>query len=171
MKNSSPVASRREFLGVAAAAAVFPYVITSAALGADGRPAASERIVMGGIGLGNQGNGDMGAFLGRSDVQYVAVCDVKTAVRDRQLNRVNQRYGNKDGKGYNDFRELVGRKDIDAVHIATPDHWHIQIAVEACRSGKDVFCEKPETRTLHEGPLAVAAARATAGYSPAGASG
>jgi predicted dehydrogenase len=159
MKKRSLVTNRRAFLKVAAGAAACPYVITSAALGAGARPPASERIVMGGIGIGSQGGGDMGAFLGRDDVQYVATCDVRRGVREGALNRINQRYNNKDGKAYTDFRELLGRTDIDAVHIATPDHWHAIMIVEACRNGKDVFCQKPETRTLGEGPQVVAAAR------------
>jgi hypothetical protein len=77
MRSRGRVTDRREFLKTAAGAMAVPYVITSSALGAGGRPPASERIVMGGIGLGNQGGGDMGAFLGRDDVQYVATCDVK----------------------------------------------------------------------------------------------
>jgi predicted dehydrogenase len=161
MNKRSPLASRREFLGAAAAAVVAcPYLVPSTALGGGGRKTPpSQRIVMGGIGIGSQGGGDMGAFLGRDDVQYVAICDVKKQARDGAMKRVNQRYGNKDCKTYNDFRELVTRKDIDAVHVATPDHWHAIVVIDACRNGKDVFCEKPETRTLHEGPLMVAAAR------------
>ncbi|MHB1036844.1 MAG: Gfo/Idh/MocA family protein [Pirellulales bacterium] len=160
MKHRNQGPNRREFLKTATAAAVAcPYVITSSALGADGRPPASERIVMGGIGIGNQGSGDQGAFLGRKDVQYVAVCEVKKGARNAAQNRVNQRYNNKDCKVYGDFRELLARKDIDAVHVATPDHWHAIIVVEACRNGKDVYCQKPETRTLAEGPMMIAAAR------------
>jgi len=153
------VASRRRFLKTAAGTAAAAYVIPASALGADGRPAPSERIVMGGIGIGNMGRGDMGNFLGRGDVQYVAACDVKKGVRDGCLNRINQRYGNNDAKVYNDFRELLDRDDIDAIHCATPDHWHAIIVIEACRRGKDVYCQKPETRTLREGALMVAAAR------------
>ena len=153
--------TRREFLKTAGAAVAAPYVITTTALGADGRPPASERIVMGGIGIGNMGvDGDQGRlFLDRADVQYVAVCDVKEAARDAARDKVNKHYANTDCKVYNDFRELLARKDIDAVHIATPDHWHAIIVIEACRHGKDVYCQKPETRTLREGPLMVAAAR------------
>ena len=64
-----------------------------------------------------------------------------------------------DCKAYNDFRELLARTDIDAMHCATPDHWHAIVVIEACRHGKDVYCQKPETKTLREGPLMVAAAR------------
>src|SRR5205085_6390499 len=117
-------ATRRQFLKSAGAAVAAPYVITSAALGNQDRPAASERIVMCGIGIGNMGTGDQGAFLGRRDVQYVAVSDVRGGVRDNAKGRVDDRYKNNDCKAYNDFRELIARDDIDAVHIATPDHWH-----------------------------------------------
>jgi hypothetical protein len=151
--------SRRDFLKTASAAVAAPYVITSAALGnADVAPA-SDRIVMGGIGLGNMGSGDQGAFLGRRDVQYVAVCDVRKGVMNAAKDRADKKYGNSDCKTYGDFRELLARTDIDAVHVATPDHWHAIQVIEACRNGKDVYCQKPETRTLREGPLMVEAAR------------
>ena len=152
-------ATRRDFLKTASVAVASPYVITTAALGDEKRPPASERIVLGGIGIGNQGTGDQKDFFGRGDVQYVAVCDVWGGHRDAAQKRVNDHYKNKDCKAYHDFRELLARTDIDAVHIATPDHWHSIVAVEACRAGKDVYCQKPETRTLHEGPMLVAAAR------------
>jgi hypothetical protein len=128
-------------------------------MGNAGNTAPSNRIVMAGIGLGNMGGGDQGSFLGRNDVQYVAVCDVKRDVRDGRMNRVNEKYQNKDCKAYNDFREIMVRDDIDAVHCATPDHWHAIIVIEACRNGKDIYCQKPETRTLREGKLMVDAAR------------
>jgi len=136
-----------------------PYVIPTSALGAEDRPPPSERIVMGGIGIGNMGRGDLGAFLSRGDVQYVAVCDVLKAARDQAKGRVDKHYGNTDCRAYRDFRDLIGRSDIDAVHIATPDHWHAIMVVEACRRGKDVYCQKPESRTLREGPLMVETAR------------
>ena len=151
--------TRREFLKTAGAAIAVPYVITSTALGAEDIPPASERIVMGGIGIGNMGRGDQGAFLGRDDVQYVAVCDVRKGVRDQAKGKVDDHYKNNDCQAYNDFRELLARTDIDAVHVATPDHWHAIMVIEACRNGKDVYCQKPETRTLREGPLMVEAAR------------
>jgi hypothetical protein len=158
--SGSPGTNRRDFLKLSAAGAIaLPYIIPGSALGSEGNTAPSERIVMGGIGIGNMGRGDLGAFLGRKDVQYVAVCDVRKAVRDGSVNRVNGKYANKDCKGYDDFREIVYRDDIDAVHIATPDHWHAIMIIEACRNGKDVYCQKPESRTLREGPLMVATAR------------
>ncbi len=151
--------TRREFLQTAGAALAVPYVITSKALGQEGVPPASERIVMGGIGIGNMGTGDRDAFLGRPDVQYVAVCDVRKGARDAAKDKVDRHYDNTDCQAYNDFRELLARTDIDAVHVATPDHWHAIMVIEACRSGKDVYCQKPETRTLREGPLMIEAAR------------
>ena len=151
--------SRREFIKAASATFAAPYVITSAALGNESRSPASDRIVMAGIGIGNMGKGDQGAFLGRKDVQYVAVCDVRNSVRESAKGKVNERYENTDCKAYNDFRELLGRSDIDAVHVATPDHWHAIMVIEACRHGKDVYCQKPETLTLREGPLMIEAAR------------
>jgi len=151
--------TRREFLKAAGAAIAVPYVITSSALGAEDIPPASDRIVMGGIGIGNMGRGDQGAFLGRADVQYVAVCDVRKGARDQAKGKVDDHYKNTDCQAYNDFRELLARTDIDAVHVATPDHWHAIQVIEACRNGKDVYCQKPETRTLSEGSLMVEAAR------------
>lgn len=151
--------TRRDFAKAASSAIAIPYIITSNALGNSDRPPASDRIVMGGIGIGNMGSGDQGAFLGRSDIQYVAVCDVRTATREAAKARADGRYQNKDCIAYNDFRELLARTDIDAVHVATPDHWHAIMVIEACKNGKDVYCQKPETRTLREGPLMVQAAR------------
>jgi len=134
-------------------------LIPGSALGKDGSTAPSDRIVMAGIGIGNMGRGDQGAFLGRGDVQYVAASDVKQGARDDALKRVNGKYGNTDCKVYNDFREIMARDDIDAVHCATPDHWHAIVVIEACRNGKDIYCQKPETKTLREGKLMIDAAR------------
>src|SRR5690348_2160704 len=151
--------TRRTFLKTTGAVVAAPYFIPSSVLGNADRPAASDRIVVGGIGIGNMGRGDMGAFLNRKDVQYVAVCDVREEFREKAKANADGKYGNKDCTAYNDFRELLARTDIDAVHVATPDHWHAIMVIEACRGGKDVYCQKPETRTLREGPLMVQAAR------------
>lgn len=151
--------SRREFLKTAGAAVAVPYIITSTALGQGDTPPASDRIVMGGIGLGNMGSGDQDAFLGRADVQYVAVSDVRKGQSAAGKAKADKKHENTDCQEYGDFRELLARDDIDAVHIATPDHWHAIMVIEACKSGKDVYCQKPETRTLREGPLMIAAAR------------
>ena len=151
--------TRRKFVQAAGAAVAAPYVITSSALGNAERPPASDRIVMGGIGIGNMGRGDQRAFLGHGEVQYVAACDVRKGPRDQSKTTVDEKYGNSDCQTYIDFRELLARDDIDAVHVATPDHWHAILVIEACRAGKDVYCQKPETLTLREGPLMIEAAR------------
>jgi predicted dehydrogenase len=151
--------TRRRFLKATAVATAAPYLVPGRALGADDATVPSERIVMGGIGIGSMGRGDLGAFLGRNDVQYVAVCDVNKGACEGAKGRVDGHYRNKECAAYNDYRELLARDDIDAIHCATPDHWHAIIVIEACRTGKDVYCQKPETLTLSQGPQMVEAAR------------
>ena len=138
--------SRRGFLqGVGAIA--LPVVIPAAALGRDGRLAASERVVVAAIGLGFAW--DM--FLRRDDTQFVAVCDVQQGRRLVGKAAVDAHYRNQDCRDYNDFREVLDRRDIDAVYVATPDHWHALVTIAAARAGKDVYCQKPLTRTIAEG--------------------
>ena len=131
--------SRRLFLkGVAAAGGLLaaPYVLTSAALGAADRPPASDRIVMGGIGLGGRGSGDLDWLLGQGDVQFVSICDVAGDRRLRAKNMVDGRYGNKDCKAYIDMRELLAEGGgIDAMLIATGDRWHALAACLAMKAG------------------------------------
>ena len=143
--------TRRAFLGGATAALAAPYVITSTALGGEGRPAASQRITMGTVGLGGRGNDDMGNLLSNADVQMVAVCDVVRKKRDAGKGKVDSKYGTKDCKTYRDLRELLARDDIDAVLIATGDNWHTLAAILAAKAGKDMYCEKPMSVTLAEG--------------------
>ena len=150
--------TRRQLLQ-AAPAALAPYLLAAPAMAAPGRPPASERIVMGTIGCGSQGSGDMRDLMGFSEVQMVAVCDPVPEHRERARQRVNRRYGNQDCIAYNDFRDLLARNDIDAVLIATPDHWHALITIAACQAGKDVYCEKPESLTVREGRAMVEAVR------------
>jgi len=151
--------SRRGLLHGAAAVVAAPYVITSSALGAGDRPPASERIVMGCIGTGGMGTGDMNGFLGDPRVQVVAVCDVDAERRDRAKGKVEARYS-KDKPGgykgcdtYNDFRELLARDDIDATTNATPDHWHALIVCAAAEAGKDMYGQKPLSLTLQQGRI------------------
>jgi predicted dehydrogenase len=147
--------SRRRFLrdatGAAAGAVAFPYIINSSALGANGVPAASERITMGCIGVGWQGGSNMGQFLGQNDCRIVAICDVDKNTLRGAVNEVNDTYGNKDCAGYDDYRELLARSDIDTVSLGLPDHWHAIPAIEAARSGKDIYGEKPLSHDLREG--------------------
>jgi hypothetical protein len=138
--------SRRTFLKAAGAGA-----LTAPAVWARNQPAPSNRIVMATIGCGGQGTGDMGGFMGFSEVQMVAVCDPVPEHRERARQKVNDKYKTQDCKAYADFREVLARDDIDAVLIGTPDHWHAIITVEACKAGKDVYCEKPECLTIREG--------------------
>lgn len=146
--------TRRRFLRETLTAAVTaPLFVRSSAFGAN------ERFTLAGIGMGGQGTGDLGACLGFKEVQVVAVCDVVKAHGQRATDMVNRRYGNTDCKTYTDFRDVLARDDIDAVLIGTPDHWHAIIATEAMASGKDVYCEKPETLTIREGRIMVETAR------------
>ncbi|MGQ9591830.1 MAG: Gfo/Idh/MocA family protein [Planctomycetota bacterium] len=143
--------TRREFLRRSAAAAgalALPAIHPGELRGAN------ERIAMGAIGCGGQGTGDMNALKGSGEVEYAAVCDVYAPNRERA-----RAMNGPSCAGYNDFRELLDRRDIDAVSIATPDHWHALIAIAACQAGKDVYCQKPLSLTIAEGRAMVNAAR------------
>lgn len=146
---------RREFLKAAPAAvagiAAFPTIVRASALGRGGAIAPSDRIVMAGIGFGMQGPSNMRAFLGKDDVQWVAVCDLDDVPLTKARDTVNEKYGNKDCATYKDYRELFARGDLDAVSIAVPDHWHALLSMAAVRAGLDVFGEKPFTHSLREG--------------------
>jgi len=154
MNTSARRINRREFIkGISAAAgiAAIPAIIPSSALGAAKSAAPSDRIVMGCIGTGGQGTGNMRAFLGRRDVRVVAVCDVDARHCNRAKSIVDSRYKNKDCTRHNDFRELLANTDIDAVTVCTPDHWHGLASIAAAKAGKDIYCEKPLTNTIAEG--------------------
>jgi predicted dehydrogenase len=144
---------RREFLkkaavGTAAAGVGFP------ALGKAAQAAPSDKVIVGVIGTGRQGRGDLRAFREQPDVEIAAVCDVY---------QPNLELGVKDSGGkaqtYSDFRQVLDRKDIDVIIVGTPDHWHPLVMVEACKAGKDVYVEKPICHTVDEGILMVEAAR------------
>ena len=142
----STTINRRQLLKNAAetatAAAGLPYVVPSSVLGRGGTVEPSNRIVMGFIGLGIQGTALMRAFLGQRDVQVVAVCDVYETQRQKAKRIADEYYGNAACMTYNDFRKVCGREDIDAVCVATPDHWHVLVSLEAARAGKDMYTEK-----------------------------
>ena len=130
----------------------FPYLIPGSALGKDGSVPPSERIVMGGIGLGGRGTGVLKWMLNEKDMQFVAVCDVKAKRREAVKQMVDTHYGNSDCTMHRDLREVLqGRPDIDAVLIATGDRWHAPASMMAMEAGKDVYCEKPGTMTIAEG--------------------
>ena len=110
---------RRQLLKSGLAAAAAPMIIPSSALGLDGAVPPSERIVVGGIGIGRRGEYDLGCFLSQPDVVFAAICDVKKGGRDAVKQMADTKYGNQDCAQYSDFLELLDRKDIDAVLIAT----------------------------------------------------
>jgi len=161
--DNSTTLTRRRFLtrGVMAASAVaLPYYVPVSALGRGGTVAPSERIVMGGIGMGGRGSSDLGWMLNEPDVQWVAVCDVLKSRRQAAKNIVDSKYGNKDCAVYGDMRQLLAeRTDVDAVLIATGDRWHALASIMAMRAGKDVYCEKPACLTMVQGQMVVETAR------------
>jgi len=163
MSNShSRTATRRRFLKsvvVAGGALAVSQIIPASAIGRGGMAAPSERIVTGAIGVGGRGSGDVNWILGETDVQFVAVCDVVKGRRDAAKQAIDRRYGNKDCTTYRDLRELLARKDIDAVLIATGDRWHALASILAMRAGKDVYCEKPACLTMAQGREVVETAR------------
>jgi predicted dehydrogenase len=146
--------TRRGFLkraaGTAVGAAGFPYVVQPSALGKAGSAAANERIIVGCVGVGPQGRGVMRNFLAQKDAHVVAICDLKEPARDEASGLVNKHYGNDNCATYENFRELIARKDIDVVSIATTDHWHVLVALAAARAGKDIYLEKPMGLSLAE---------------------
>lgn len=158
---------RRAFLRAAGAGSLaawgMPLFVPASALGR-ARQAPSERITVGFIGVGWKGlQGCFGSlvhsFLANPACQAVAVCDVNRHHREAAKRTIDEAYGNGDCASYHDFRELLARDDIDAVAIATPDHWHAIQTIAACRAGKDVYCEKPLSLTIREARQMVEAAR------------
>lgn len=153
--------NRRQFLksavNTAASAVSIPFIIPASSLGKAGSIAPSNRITVGCIGVGNQGGALLRGFLGKDDVQVVAICDVHRVKRQGSVRIVNEHYARRRGKtdykgcsGHNDFRELLAQTAIDAVVIATPDHWHVLISLAAARAGKDIYLEKPMGLSLAE---------------------
>ncbi|MBN2476919.1 MAG: Gfo/Idh/MocA family oxidoreductase [Pirellulales bacterium] len=158
-----PSVTRRRFLRDAAAASLAswaaPSVVPGAALGKDGAVAPGQRIAVGMIGVGRQTVAyNLKGFLDNPDTQVVAVCDVDAWRLANAKRSVEAHYAAQSPAGgyrgcaaYGDFRELLARRDIDAVMISTPDHWHVPMSIAAAEAGKDVACEKPITRTIAEG--------------------
>jgi len=146
----SPRISRRRFLQGAAALAV-PTIIPGTALGLNGAVAPSERIVFGGFGMGNRAMYILPNVLSFDEIQFAAVSDARADRRKLAKEAVDAHYKNHDCRSYPDFREMLARKDIDAVLIATGNRWHATASMFAARDGKDIYCEKPITLTIHEG--------------------
>jgi predicted dehydrogenase len=171
-QRTAPSPSRRAFLRrttqAAAAGFAFPTIIPGSALGLGRMVAPSNRITLGVIGTGNQGFNDLRSFLKDERVQIVAVCDVnresdgywdgKVGGREPARRLVEEHYAKDKPSGeyrgcgaFVDFREVLGRKDIDAVEVCTPDHWHAIPVIEACKAKKDIYCQKPLALTIAEG--------------------
>ncbi len=160
-KNCSRI-TRRSFikktaLGAACTVSV-PCIVPSSVLAGDGAVAPSNRITLGLIGTGNINTRHREAFLNEKDSRIVAVCDPVKGRRETFRDRINTAYGGTVCRDYRDFRDLLARRDIDAVCIGVPDHWHAIHALRAMQAGKDVYVEKPLTRTVVEGRRLVKAA-------------
>jgi len=155
--------SRRHFIQTSAAIAA-PTLIPGNARACHPRPGANARLSNGILGAGKMCSGyHLNTLLGFDDVQISAICEVDTNRRELALARVEKQYSGRNSyKGcsaYSDFRKIIERKDIDAVLIATPDHWHAIPIIEACKAGKDVYCEKPLTLTIAEAKRCIDAVR------------
>lgn len=162
MKKTQTI-SRRRFLQRSTAAAsgiVLPAIVPAKVLGKD---APSNKVHMAIIGTGNQGTNDMRGFLQNRRVRVVAVCDVNRkgpgywggAIAGREPGRiiVNEHYQDNACGAYEDYRELLARSEIDAVEIATPDHWHAPLALDVAKAGKDIYGQKPLSLTISDGRL------------------
>lgn len=153
MKHGTSKVSRRRFMTVASAAGAavaIPALIPGSALGMNGAVAPSERIVMGGIGVGRRGQHDLSHILAEPDAQFIANCDVQASRAATIKQMVDTAYGNSDLKLYRDMFEILQRDDIDAFLIATGDRWHTMASIIAARHGKDIYCEKPCSMTIAE---------------------
>lgn len=157
---------RREFLATTAALAAAPYFWTSTASAADEKPAASERMTLGFIGMGKQSRGHLNWALNNPSTEVVAVCDVHDLRMQDAVDKVGKKYADRTKSGnatpvaaYRDFRKLLERDDIDGVVISTPDHWHAIPAILAARAKKHVYCEKPLSLTIAESRAMVTATR------------
>ncbi len=158
--------NRREFLktlgcGAAAAGTTwgFPTIVNASALGKGGRTAPSNRIIMGVLGIGWMGGGNLSGFLEKDDVQIVAACDVDQGHLDGAKNKIDEHYKNTDCAAYKDFYEMYARGDLDAVCISLPDHWHSIPSILAARAGMDIYGEKPFSYSLPEGRAMVDAVK------------
>lgn len=157
--------TRRDFLGKTALLSTF-FIVPRHVLGGVGYTAPSDMLSLGFIGCGKQAFGLKNAFLNTGEAQIIAACDVYGHKLNAFTDQVNKYYADKAGKAdykscksYDDFRQILDRKDVDAVVIVTPDHWHAAMAVRAAEAGKDIYCEKPLSLTVAEGRAMVNATR------------
>jgi predicted dehydrogenase len=161
MSETKPGISRRRFIDLAAGAAgaTFASAATPLAVGS-GVQGANDRIRLALIGSGNRGRQVAGFFMRHPDCQYVAVCDVRKQNLDQGAKLIGDRQGAAVDV-YEDYRQILSRNDVDAVHIATPDHWHCQMVIDAINAGKDVYVEKPLSNALEPMVAALQAVRKT----------
>jgi predicted dehydrogenase len=162
--NRTTSLNRRQFLKQTTIAGLGSSLLPARLWAADTPP--NSQLALGFIGMGTQGRGLLGGFLGHDQTRVLAVCDVDTTRRQNAKHIVETHYASQSNSGsykgcavYNDFRELVVRPDLDGVVIATPDHWHALASIAAARAGKDVYCEKPLSHTILEGQAMVQAVR------------
>lgn len=154
MKNGDQGFSRRSFLKSSAMAAVGPMILPSGVLAQAGKPGANDKLVLGHIGVGGMGTQHLEYIAAKNDVVSAAVCDVDK----NHLKRAVDITGGK-AETYEDYRRLLERDDLDGVIIAAPDHWHGLMFVHACQAGKDIYCEKPLSKTIQEGDAMLKAAK------------
>ena len=162
MTRSRTLYSRRRFLADTAALYAATTIIPRHVLGDAQTPSANEKISIGAIGIGKMLYGShLPHFVKMPEVKVVAVADVDTTRRETGKKRVDDAYQNNDCAAYNDYREIIGRDDIDAVVCATPDHWHAMVILDTCKAGKDMYCEKPLTNNLTEAKTVMDAVNAS----------
>lgn len=165
MNQTEKCLKRRDFLKVGAALSAF-FIVPRSVLGGKGYVSPSDKLNFGIIGTGKQSGGLIRNFINTGQVNIPAASDVYQVKLEHAIGNINKLHAEKGGKasadlvkGYKDFRELLNRKDIDAVIIASPDHWHASMSVKAAEAGKDIYCEKPLALTVYEGRAMVNAAR------------
>ncbi|MCL2117757.1 MAG: Gfo/Idh/MocA family oxidoreductase [Planctomycetaceae bacterium] len=145
---------RRQFMkGVVAlsAATAVPYYLPGHLLGLDGATPPSEQILLGALGIGSRGNGDLSEFMKNPDVRFISICDIRKARREQVKNMADDFYKNKDCTMFRDMHEFYAENpSMDAVLIATGDRWHTMASIVAAKAGKDIYCEKPLSLTIQE---------------------
>lgn len=154
MPSSTGNLTRRQLLkktlATGAAAFAMPCLVPRSALAAAGAPAPSDRIMLGAIGIGGRGQHVLSNMLDNDDVRFTAICDIRAERRDAVKKMADRKYGNSDCKTYRIMHDILARKDIDAVLIATGDRWHTMASITAAKAGKDIYCEKPCSMTIAE---------------------
>ncbi|MGL6225145.1 MAG: Gfo/Idh/MocA family protein [Thermoguttaceae bacterium] len=158
MNHKTTNITRRSFLAVGAGAVAAPLFLPGRILGKDGTTSPNSQIVSVSIGMGNRGSEILGSFMSEP-FRTIGICDCYEPHIERAKIRVNAQYRNQDCLTFKKYEDILERDDVDVIAVSTPDHWHTKITVDACKAGKDVFCEKPLTLTLAESQQIVEAAR------------